>query len=112
MSQQFCIASNLSAFDSEVNESLREGMRVIAGTSYAPTLCENLPTYCSVFLETHDQQILITADDIGSFMAEVQDYLDSGYWVVPGTIYIVNVGPDDIPPEKKIIVTLYTIFLG
>lgn len=111
--QKLSIASDRNEFDEQTNILLSEGNCVVQGTSYVISISETRPVFCSIVLQNHDGQILITAVNLGAFVAEIESYLNSAYWVIPGTIYITNTGPEIIlEPAERLTSTFYTIFVG
>lgn len=111
--QKLSIASDRNEFDEQTNIMLSEGNWVVQGTSYVVTISETRPVFCSIVLQNNEGQILITAVNLGAFVAEIESYLNSNYWVIPGTIYVTNTGPEIIlEQEERTLSTFYTIFVG
>jgi hypothetical protein len=112
--QKFIVTTDPIAFGKAVNTALMtEKLRICPGTSYAVTIYKSLPVFCSVALENHGGQILITATEGASFINEVTRYLSYGYWVVPGTIYITNTEVNmSTNPDDRVAIRLYTVFVG
>lgn len=112
--QKFSISNSCSEFDEQTNIALSDGKGIVPHTSYAVTVYDNLPLYCFIGLQNTEQQIIITADNMGRFLEELAAYLDSGFWVIPGTIYITNVGPDitSLEQNERTTTTFYTLVIG
>lgn len=102
-------------FQSQVNEALKKGYAVIPGTMYATSipLETSFPIkggnqFYSVTLANKAGQVMVIAKDYHTFQAEVALRLNTGYTVLPGTIYATYVGKDS---EVKASDEFFSVFL-
>lgn len=102
-------------FQGHVDEALKKGYTVIPGTMYATSipLEASFPIkggnqFYSVTLANKDGQIMVVAKDYHTFQAEVELRLNTGYDVIPGTIYAAYVGKDS---EIKAFDEFFSVFL-